>query len=163
MVQKVGGLLEKKGKKARGLWAKLPCLLPPCPGKQGRGAQGAGGLGPVALELGSGLGKGEKEPGGAGDRFPAAARPGAVQGDLATEAVGQRAAEAPGRRPRGAAASNREGKTSRGSGNPISPLTSVRDGSGMAPHGGGRSFGDNGDGGGAGSFREKLGGRRRWW
>jgi len=27
----------------------------------------------------------------------------------------------------------------------------------MAPYGGGRSFGDNGDGGGAGSFREKLG------
>ena len=59
------------------------------------------------------------------------------------------------------------GKTSRGSGNPFSPLTSVRDGSGMAPHGGGRSFGDNGDGGGAGSFREKLGGggdggEQRW-
>ena len=59
------------------------------------------------------------------------------------------------------------GKTSRGSGNPFSPLTSVRDGSGMAPYGGGRSFGDNGDGGGAGSFREKLGGggdggEQRW-
>ena len=111
MVQKVGGLLEKKGKKARGLWAKLPCLLPPCAGKQGRGAQGAGGLGPAALELGGGLRKGEKETGGAGDRFPAAARPGAVQGDLATEAVGQRAAEALGRRPRGVAVSKREGKS----------------------------------------------------
>ena len=59
------------------------------------------------------------------------------------------------------------GKTSRGSGNPFSPLTSVRDGSGMAPHGVGRSFGDNGGGGGAGSFREKLGGggdggEQRW-
>ena len=107
---KGGRTLRKKGKKARGLWAKLPCLLPPCAGKQGRGAQGAGGLGPAALELGGGLKKGEKEPGGAGDRFPAAARPGAVQGDLATEVVGQRAAEALGRRPRGAAVSNREGK-----------------------------------------------------
>ena len=110
MVQKVGGLLGK-GKKARGLWAKLPCLLPPCAGKQGRGAQGAGGLGPAALELGGGPGQGEKREGGARDRFPAAARPGAVQGDLATEAVGQRAAEALGRRPRGAAVSKREGKS----------------------------------------------------
>ena len=97
-------------KEWRGFKGKTPFLPPLSSGKQGRGAQGAGGLGPAALELGGGLRKGEKEPGGAGDRFPAAARPGAVQGDLATEAVGQRAAEAPGRRPRGAAASNREGK-----------------------------------------------------
>ena len=94
----------------------MALLLPPLStGKQGRGAQGAGGLGPAALELGGGLRKGEKEPGGAGDRFPAAVRPGAVQGDLATEAVGQRAAEAPGRRPRGAVASNRKGRSTSGS------------------------------------------------
>ena len=49
----------------------MALLLPPLStGKQGRGAQGAGGLGPAALELGGGLRKGEKEPGGAGDRFP---------------------------------------------------------------------------------------------
>ena len=49
-------------------------------GRTGEEPSGAGG----------GLRKGEKEPGGVGDRFPAAVRPGAVQGDLATEAVGQR-------------------------------------------------------------------------
>ena len=88
----------------------MPSSSPSLHGKQRRRARGAGGLGPAALQLGGGLGKGEKEPGSAGDRFLAAAWPGAVQGDLATEAVGQRAAEAPGRRPRGAAASNREGE-----------------------------------------------------
>ena len=98
-------------KEWRGFKGKTPFLPPLSSGKQGRGAQGAGGLGPAALELGGGLGQGEKRVGGAGDRFPAAARPGAVQGDLATEAVGQRAAEALGRRPRGAEVSKREGKS----------------------------------------------------
>ena len=77
-------------KEWRGFKGKTPFLPPLSSGKQWRGAQGAGGLGPAALELGGGLRKGEKEPGGTGDRFPAAVRPGAVQGVLATEAVGQR-------------------------------------------------------------------------
>ena len=108
-VQRVEGLLDKR-KEGQGPLGKIALPSSSLRWETGEGAQGAGGLGSAALELGSGLRKGEKEPGGAGDRFPAAARPGAVQGDLATEAVGQRAAEAPGWRPRGAAASNREGK-----------------------------------------------------
>ena len=77
-------------KEWRGLRAKRPVFVLLTPQETGEGAQGAGGLGPAALELGGGLRKGKKEPGGTGDRFPAAVRPGAVQGVLATEAVGQR-------------------------------------------------------------------------
>jgi len=88
-----------------------PLLPPPSTLETGEAAQGVGGARPAALGLGDGRGEGETREGGAGDRLPAAARPGAVQGDLATEAVGQRAAEALGRRPRGAEVSKRKGKS----------------------------------------------------
>ena len=65
----------------------MALLLPPLStGKQGRGAQGAGGLGPAALELGGGLRKGEKEPGGKANRSPASPCAGVERGGPATEA-----------------------------------------------------------------------------
>ena len=103
-VQRVGGLLDKR-KEGQGLLGKISLPSSSLHWETGEGCSGR------RRPWAGGPGQGEKREGGARDRFPAAARPGAVQGDLATEAVGQRAAEALGRRPRGAEVSKREGKS----------------------------------------------------
>ena len=67
--------------------------------KQGRGRRIAGGARAADLGLGGGHGEGGKREGGGRVRFPAAARPEAARGGLATTAGGSRRRVALGRRP----------------------------------------------------------------
>ena len=65
-----GRALKEIKERGGGSGHNCPSSSPFSRPEQGRGALGAGGLGPAALELGGGLRRGKKEPGGAGDRFP---------------------------------------------------------------------------------------------
>ena len=74
--------------KGRGFWANVPPLsfLPTV--EQGRGAARRRRPDSGALGLGGGRDRGAKEEGGVGARSPAAARPEAARGGLATGAGG---------------------------------------------------------------------------
>ena len=79
--KRVEGLLKER--KAKGLWAKLPCLLLP-PDRN----RGAGGVDPGAPGHGGGWGEVEKRKGATGTRFPALPRAGTARGGGATRAGG---------------------------------------------------------------------------